>query len=72
MLNKFSSICPLDSGEVIVAYPLDYEDVATPKSWILYFRAYDNERTHSTTETITVILQDVKDNSPQCSQYIYM
>ncbi|XP_051704844.2 cadherin-related family member 4 isoform X1 [Oryctolagus cuniculus] len=61
-----------DSGVVTVAYPLDYEDVSTPKSWVLYFRAYDNERMHSTTGTLTVILQDVNDNRPQCSQDIYI
>ncbi|XP_047418076.1 cadherin EGF LAG seven-pass G-type receptor 2-like [Sciurus carolinensis] len=60
-----------DSGEVTIAYPLDYEDVATPKSWVLYIRVYDNNRMHSTTGTLTVILQDVNDNPPQCSQDIY-
>ncbi|XP_077652556.1 cadherin-related family member 4-like [Urocitellus parryii] len=60
-----------DSGEVTIAYPLDYEDVATPKSWVLYIRAYDNKRMHSTTGSFTVTLQDVNDNPPQCSQDIY-
>nr|XP_012634942.1 cadherin-23 [Microcebus murinus] len=60
-----------DSGEVTVVYPLDYEDVATPNSWVLYIRVYDNERVHSTTGTLTVILQDVNDNPPKCSQDIY-
>ncbi|XP_069853366.1 cadherin-related family member 4-like [Dipodomys merriami] len=60
-----------DSGEVTVVYPLDYEDVTVPKSWVLYIRVYDNERVHSTTGSFTVILQDVNDNSPQCSQDIY-
>ncbi|KAM5236432.1 cadherin-related family member 4-like [Ctenodactylus gundi] len=60
-----------ESGEVTVAYPLDYEDGATPKSWVLYFRVYDNERTHSTTGTLTVMLQDVNDNAPQCSRDTY-
>ncbi|EGW02899.1 Protocadherin-23 [Cricetulus griseus] len=59
-------------GDVTVAYPLDYEDVTTPKSWVLYVRVYDNERTHSTTGTFTVILQDVNDNPPRCSQDIYV
>ncbi|XP_035307395.1 cadherin-related family member 3 [Cricetulus griseus] len=61
-----------DFGDVTVAYPLDYEDVTTPKSWVLYVRVYDNERTHSTTGTFTVILQDVNDNPPRCSQDIYV
>ncbi|XP_063142978.1 cadherin-related family member 3-like [Rattus norvegicus] len=61
-----------DSGEVTVAYPLDYEDDTIPKSWVLYVRVYDNDRTHSTTGTLTVILQDVNDNPPQCSQEIYV
>ncbi|KAM4874040.1 cadherin-related family member 3-like [Thomomys bottae] len=60
-----------DSGEITVAYPLDYEDVTVPKSWVLYIRVYDSERTHSTTGSLTVILQDVNDNSPQCSRDIY-
>ncbi|XP_055468880.1 cadherin-related family member 4-like [Psammomys obesus] len=61
-----------DFGEVTVAYPLDYEDDTVPKSWVLYVRAYDNGRTHSTTGTLTVILQDVNDNAPRCSQDIYV
>ncbi|KAM5303185.1 cadherin-related family member 4-like isoform 2-T3 [Glossophaga mutica] len=61
-----------DSGEVKIAYPLDYENAATPHSWILYFRAYDNGRVHSTTGMLTVILQDVNDNPPQCIQDIYV
>lgn len=71
MLNKFAFVCPLDSGEVMTAYPLDYEDAATPHSWILYFRVYDNGRVHSTTGTLTVILQDVNDNPPHCPRDIY-
>nr|XP_034374834.1 cadherin-related family member 3-like [Arvicanthis niloticus] len=61
-----------DFGEVTVAYPLDYEDDTIPKSWVLYVRVYDNERIHSTTGTLTVILQDVNDNPPRCSQDIYV
>ncbi|KAI5137520.1 Cadherin Egf Lag Seven-Pass G-Type Receptor 2 [Manis pentadactyla] len=61
----------IDSGEVMIAYPLDYEDAATPHSWILHFRVYDNGREHSTTGTLTVILQDVNDNPPHCPQDIY-
>ncbi|XP_066210314.1 cadherin-related family member 3-like isoform X5 [Saccopteryx leptura] len=61
-----------DSGEVKIAYPLDYEDATTPHSWVLYFRVYDNGRVHSTTGTLTVILQDVNDNIPQCTKDIYI
>ncbi|XP_040591092.1 protocadherin Fat 4-like [Mesocricetus auratus] len=61
-----------DLGDVTVAYPLDYEDETTPKSWVLYVRVYDNDKTHSTTGTFTVILQDVNDNPPRCSQDIYV
>ncbi|KAL1778194.1 protocadherin Fat 2 isoform X1 [Sigmodon hispidus] len=61
-----------DLGDVTIAYPLDYEDESTPNSWVLYVRVYDNERTHSTTATLTVILQDVNDNPPRCSQEIYV
>lgn len=72
MLNRIALVYLLDSGEVTISYPLDYEDTATPHSWILHVRAYDNERVHSTTGTLTVILQDVNDNPPQCIQDIYM
>lgn len=72
MLNKFIFVYLLDSGEVIIAYPLDYEDAATPRSWVLYVTAYDNERVHSTTGTLTVVLQDINDNPPQCTQDIYV
>ncbi|XP_021109650.1 cadherin-related family member 4 isoform X2 [Heterocephalus glaber] len=61
-----------DSGEVTVAYPLDYEDVGIPKSWVLRVRVYDSQWAHSTTGTFTVILQDVNDNPPRCSQDIYV
>ena len=72
MLSKFVLVYHSDSGEVTIAYPLDYEDAATPRSWVLYVRAYDNGRVHSTTGRLTVILQDVNDNPPQCTQDIYM
>lgn len=72
MLNKFVFVYLLDSGEVTIAYPLDYENAATPHSWVLYFRAYDNGRVHSTTGMLTVILQDVNDNPPKCTQDIYV
>lgn len=72
MLKNFAFVYFLDSGEVTIAYPLDYEDVATPHSWILCVRAYDHGRVHSTTGTLTVLLQDVNDNPPQCTQDIYM
>lgn len=72
MLSQFAFVYLLDSGEVTIAYPLDYEDAATPHSWVLNFRAYDNGRVHSTTGTLTVILQDINDNPPHCAQDIYM
>lgn len=71
-IEQIFIICLLDSGEVTIACPLDYEDAPTPHSWVLHFSVYDNERLHSTTGTFTVILQDVKDNPTQCSQDIYM
>ncbi|KAM9216308.1 LOW QUALITY PROTEIN: cadherin-related family member 3-like [Dugong dugon] len=61
-----------DSREVTVTYPSDYEDATTPHSWVLYFRAYDNERVHSTTGRLTAILQDLNDNPSQCTQNIYI
>ncbi|KAM9650802.1 LOW QUALITY PROTEIN: cadherin-related family member 4-like [Trichechus inunguis] len=61
-----------DSREVTVTYPLDYEDATTPHSWVLYFRAYGNERMRSTTGRPTAILQDLNDNPSQCTQNIYI
>ncbi|XP_068962613.1 cadherin-related family member 4-like [Petaurus breviceps papuanus] len=61
-----------DSGVITISQPLDYEDPSIPHSWILKIRAYDNDRVHSTTGTLTVILQDVNDNPPQCTQDRYV
>ncbi|XP_036616545.1 cadherin-related family member 3-like [Trichosurus vulpecula] len=61
-----------DSGVITISQPLDYEDPAILHSWILKIRAYDNDRVHSTTGTLTVILQDVNDNPPQCTQDRYV
>ncbi|XP_074050138.1 cadherin-related family member 4-like isoform X2 [Macrotis lagotis] len=61
-----------DSGVITISQPLDYEDPVIPHSWILKIRAYDNDRVHSTTGTVTVILQDVNDNLPQCTQNLYV
>ncbi|XP_007504084.2 protocadherin Fat 4 [Monodelphis domestica] len=61
-----------DSGLITISQPLDYEDPAIPQSWILKIRAYDNDRMHSTTGMLTVILQDINDNPPQCTQDYYI
>ncbi|XP_072509311.1 cadherin-related family member 3-like [Notamacropus eugenii] len=61
-----------DSGVIRISQTLDYEDPAIPHSWILKIRAYDNDRVHSTTGTLTVILQDINDNPPHCAQDHYV
>ncbi|XP_044534988.1 cadherin EGF LAG seven-pass G-type receptor 3-like [Gracilinanus agilis] len=61
-----------DSGLITISQPLDYEDPAIPHSWILKIRAYDNDRVHSTTGMLTVVLQDINDNPPQCTQDHYI
>ena len=66
-------VCFLDSREVTTVYPLDYEDAVTPHFRVLYFILYDNERVYSTTGILTVNLQDVNDNPPQCnSGYLHV
>ncbi|KAM8979832.1 cadherin-related family member 3-like isoform 1-T1 [Sarcophilus harrisii] len=61
-----------DSGVITISQPLDYEDPDIPHSWILKIRVYDNNRIHSITGTLTVFLQDVNDNPPQCTQDHYV
>nr|XP_020840114.1 cadherin-2-like [Phascolarctos cinereus] len=69
LMMRFQS---LYSGVITISQPLDYDDPAIPHFWILKIRAYDNDRVHSTTGTLTVILQDVNDNPPQCTQDRYV
>lgn len=71
MLNKAASVCLLETGEVTIDYPRDYEDAATPHSRVLYSRAYDDGQVHSTTGMLTAILQNVNANPLQCTQDIY-
>uniref|UniRef100_A0A7M4FAA7 Cadherin domain-containing protein n=1 Tax=Crocodylus porosus TaxID=8502 RepID=A0A7M4FAA7_CROPO len=61
-----------DTGEITVAYPLDYEDPAVFHRTVLEVRACDGDRVHSTTATVPVLLEDVNDNPPICSQEIYV
>ncbi|XP_051778777.1 cadherin-related family member 4-like isoform X2 [Erpetoichthys calabaricus] len=57
-----------DTGRISPQYPLDYEDLRTPHQQIIEVRAYDRNRIHSTTATLTVDLINVNDNSPQCTE----
>ncbi|XP_038667983.1 cadherin-related family member 4-like [Scyliorhinus canicula] len=61
-----------DTGEIKVAYPLDYDDPNTLTSPVLEIRAYDSDRVHSSTATLTVHIADINDNPPQCSRYLYI
>lgn len=61
-----------DTGEITVAYPLDYEDPAVFHRTVLEVRACDSGRVHSTTAAVPVFLEDVNDNPPMCSQEIYV
>ncbi|XP_072418181.1 cadherin-related family member 3-like [Chiloscyllium punctatum] len=61
-----------DTGEVKMAYPLDYDDTNTPTTSVLEIRAYDLDRVHSSTATLTVHIADINDNPPQCSRYLYI
>ncbi|XP_059510776.1 protocadherin Fat 4-like isoform X2 [Stegostoma tigrinum] len=61
-----------DTGEIKVAYPMDYDDLDTLTTSVLEIRAYDLDRVHSSTATLTVHIADINDNPPQCSRYLYI
>ncbi|XP_063783018.1 cadherin-related family member 4-like isoform X2 [Pseudophryne corroboree] len=58
-----------DSGEIKIAYPLDYEDPTVVYEQLLIVNAFDNDRVHISVAEITVRLTDVNDNYPQCDGY---
>ncbi|XP_078090888.1 cadherin-23-like [Mustelus asterias] len=61
-----------DTGEIKMAYPLDYDDPNALTSPVLEIRAYDSDRVHSSTATLTVHIVDINDNPPQCSRHLYI
>ncbi|XP_035677124.1 protocadherin Fat 4-like [Branchiostoma floridae] len=58
------------TGVVYTAANLDYDAAGATQTWSLSIRAYDGA-SHSVTTTLTVNLQDLNDNSPVCSQYVF-
>ncbi|XP_069621251.1 cadherin-related family member 4-like [Ranitomeya imitator] len=58
-----------DSGEIKIAYVLDYEDPNIVHEQRLIVHAFDNDRVHITAAELTVRLIDVNDNYPQCEGY---
>ncbi|KAM4038448.1 cadherin-related family member 4-like [Anomaloglossus baeobatrachus] len=58
-----------DSGEIKIAYLLDYEDPNIVHEQRLIIHAFDNDRVHITVAELTVRLIDVNDNYPQCEGY---
>ncbi|XP_069483786.1 cadherin-related family member 4-like isoform X2 [Ambystoma mexicanum] len=55
-----------DTGDITLAFPLDYEDQSIPPMRTVTVRAYDNDRVHSSTAQITFSLLDLNDNPPRC------
>ncbi|KAM5172027.1 cadherin-related family member 3-like [Mantella aurantiaca] len=58
-----------DSGEVKIAYPMDYEDPSIVHEQRIIVHAFDNDRVHTTAGEIIVQLTDVNDNYPQCEGF---
>ncbi|XP_075715530.1 cadherin-related family member 4-like [Rhinoderma darwinii] len=58
-----------DSGEIKIAYQLDYEDPHIVHEQRLIVHAFDNDRVHITAAELIVRLTDVNDNYPQCEGY---
>lgn len=58
-----------DSGEVKIAYHLDYEDPNIVYEQRLIVHAFDNDRVHTTVAELIVQLTDVNDNYPQCEGF---
>ncbi|XP_069813826.1 cadherin-related family member 4-like [Dendropsophus ebraccatus] len=58
-----------DSGEIKIAYLLDYEDPNIVHEQRLIVHAFDNDRVHITAAELVVRLIDVNDNYPQCEGY---
>ncbi|KAM3926852.1 cadherin-related family member 4-like [Leptodactylus fuscus] len=58
-----------DSGEIKIAYLLDYENPYIIHEQRLVVHAFDNDRVHISVAELTVRLIDVNDNYPQCDNY---
>ncbi|XP_072003377.1 cadherin-related family member 3-like [Engystomops pustulosus] len=58
-----------DTGEIKIAYLLDYEDPNIVHEQRLVIHAFDNDRVHVTAAELSVKLIDVNDNYPQCEGY---
>ncbi|XP_072255149.1 cadherin-related family member 4-like [Pyxicephalus adspersus] len=58
-----------DSGEIKVAYLLDYEDPNIVHEQRLIVHAFDNDRVHTAAAEVIVRLTDVNDNYPQCEGF---
>ncbi|XP_056425829.1 cadherin-23-like [Hyla sarda] len=58
-----------DSGEIKIAYLMDYEDPNIVHEQRLVVHAFDNDRVHITAAELIVRLIDVNDNYPQCEGY---
>ncbi|XP_064417978.1 protocadherin Fat 4 [Latimeria chalumnae] len=62
----------IDEGYIKVAYTLDYENLVGSPVRTLEIRAYDTDRIHSSTATLSVSITDVNDNPPVCSKNLYV
>ncbi|XP_066284596.1 protocadherin Fat 4-like [Branchiostoma lanceolatum] len=58
------------TGVVYTAANLDYDAAGATQTWSLPIRAYDGA-SHSVTTTLTINLQDLNDNPPVCTQYVF-
>ncbi|XP_068128774.1 cadherin-related family member 4-like isoform X2 [Hyperolius riggenbachi] len=58
-----------DSGEIKIAYSLDYEDPDIVRNQRIIVYALDNDRVHTGVAEIIMQLTDVNDNYPQCEGF---
>ncbi|XP_077987573.1 cadherin-23-like [Glandiceps talaboti] len=59
------------TGAIKTSNVLDYDDVSQTTSWSIPVRVYDDDRTHSSTVTISINLKDLNDNEPTCDPAVY-
>ncbi|XP_055509570.1 cadherin-related family member 3-like [Leucoraja erinacea] len=60
-----------NTGELKLTHRPDYDDTTFPNKQILEIRAFDSNRVHSVTATVTVNIIDINDNAPQCQPTLY-